>query len=392
MKSAVLLLNFGGPEAPDEVEPFLFELFSDPDVIHLPFGPGFQRWLAGRTSRRRAPVVKKDYERIGGSPLRSMTFAQADALDAELAIRLGEERPAIHCGMAYTAPFVPEAVDAALAGGAERIVALPLFPQYSLTTTGSVHNRTARALKARLGSRRLPLSFVPAFYDHPGYVRAVCDRMLQALPPLSAALPAAEASAGAARPPLHIVFSAHGLPSRYIRQGDPYMRQVQDSVRRIMAALSDSEDGTEQRLGAAAWSLAWQSKVGPLEWLEPATDEVLAELGRKGARILVVPISFVGDHIETLFEIDQTYRQMALEAGAAAFSTSRGLDLHPAFIGCLADVVQRALAGTYDALCFRCLIPRDRRLLGTASCLDCGVKRPYYERLWRSWQDLDRGL
>lgn len=371
MTAAVILENFGGPETAAEVEGFLYHLFADPDVIQLPFGPRFQKRLARRTSTRRAPIVAKDYEAIGGSPLKAMTYAQRDAISAALRERLGDEAPPLYVGMSYTPPFLDEAVGRALDDGADRLVALPLFPHYSFTTTGSVHNRVAESL-VRRGARKVPVSYVPGFFDHPGWVAAVTDRIREALANFPEDL----------RPRIHLVFSAHGLPARYVRKGDPYMRQVQESVRSLVRALD----------WPGPWTLAWQSRVGPLKWLDPPTDETLLDLARRGTPILVAPVSFVGDHIETLWEIDRLYRGKAEAAGAPFFAMARGLDLHPAFIDGLADLVVRALGGAFDALCFRCLLPRDRRLLGTAACLDCHTRRPFYDRLWRTEQDLARGL
>ncbi len=372
-RTAIIVENFGGPQSAEEVEPFLFNLFNDPDVIHLPFGPAFQAWLARRVSKKRAPAVIPEYARMGGgSPLVPVTMQQAAALEAELKTRQPADAvPPIYVGMRYTAPFIADAVKRALDDGAQRLVALPLFPHYSLTTTGSVHNAVAQALEA-LGRREVPVSYVPAFFDHPGWVEAVVARIGEAL-----AGPDAPA-----RPAL--LFSAHGLPSRYVRKGDPYMGQVQESVRLIV-----------DRLGwTGRWGLGWQSRVGPLKWLDPSTDLAIERLLREeGEReILVVPIAFVGDHIETLVEIGHTYREQALAQGASWFEVTRGLDTHPAFIACLADLVARAQAGAYDRLCFRCLLPRERQHLGRAQCLDCKIKRPYYDRVWRTRQDLERGL
>lgn len=369
---AVILQNFGGPETEADVEPFLFALFNDPDVIHLPFGPGFQRWFAGRVSRERAPAVAPEYATMGGSPLTATTMTQADALRAELSRRLPEaERPSVHVGMRYTAPFIDEAIQAALDAGAERLIALPLFPQYSLTTTGSVHNAVAQSLDRR-GKRRLPVSYVPAFYRHAGYRRSVAERIEEAL---------ADAPERAS---VHILFSAHGLPARYVRKGDPYQRQVQDCVQLIVDDM-----GWRGR-----WSLSWQSRVGPLKWLDPSTEREIERLAgaQDTDQLLVVPISFVGDHIETLYEIGHTYRAIAMERGARWFGVSKGLDDHPAFIGCLADLVEQALVGELEGVCYRCLLPRERQHLGRANCLDCKAKRPLYDRVWRTNQDLERGL
>ncbi|MGM0575612.1 MAG: ferrochelatase [Myxococcota bacterium] len=370
-KRAVILENFGGPRSAEEVEDFLYHLFADPDVIHLPFGGAFQRWVARRISHDRAPTVIPDYEHIGGgSPLVETTYAQAKALERALVERLpDEQRPSIHVGFRYTPPFIDEAVEEALETGAEHLVALPLFPQYSYTTTGSAHNAVAEAL-VRRGRERIPMAYVPAFYDHPGYVEAVVERVREGL-------------AEAPDPDdVHVLFSAHGIPSRYLREGDPYPRQVQECVRRFVEALG----------GDRPWTLAWQSRVGPVRWLEPATDVELQRLAAAGTKsVLVVPVSFVGDHIETLYEIGVQYRELAESEGIEWFGVARGIDVHPGFIRCLADQVIDGFAGRFDGICYRCLVPREREHLRRADCLDCKVRHPFYERVWRTAQDLNEG-
>jgi len=377
--AAVLVSNMGGPRSPEEVEPFLYRLFADPDVIHLPLGGAFQRFVARRISRGRAPKVLPEYARMeGGSPLVSTTRAQARALAGVLQARMGPTAPTVHTAFSYSPPYLDQGVAEALAAGAKRIVSLPLYPHYSGTTSGSVHNDVSDALRA--AAPQVPMTPAPPFYDHPGYVQAVCERIWQGLNALTS-------EAGVAPDDAFVLFSAHGLPARYVRQGDPYQRQIQESVRLIVGRLAAHVAPTPgiPRPWRGRWGLSYQSRVGPVRWLGPATEEEVQRLPRaEGVRhLLVVPIAFVGDHLETLVELGHTYAALARTAGVESFRVTRGLDDHPALIEALADVVQGALAGAHERLCFRCLVPREAAHFARAKCPDCRVRRPRFERHWR---------
>jgi len=313
-KIAVLLLQMGGPDSLNAVEPFLLNLFSDREIIRL--GPSFlqpvlARWLA----RRRAPKVEVQYERIGGrSPIRELTEAQARALEE----KLGE---GFRCftAMRYWRPSTIESMAAVRKEGISRIVALPLYPHYSLATTGSSINEVRRVL-AQSGAD-FSVSFIEDFHDHPRYISALVGTIAEGL----AAFPAGEV--------VEILFSAHSLPVSFIQKGDPYLSQVQETVRLVMGHFH----GTGHRL-------AFQSKAGPVKWLEPSTEEAIAGIAAEGCRnLLVVPVSFVCDHIETLYEIDITYAALAQEAGIVNFRRTHSLNTSPMFIECLADLVRKAL-------------------------------------------------
>lgn len=355
MKTALLVVNFGGPTKASEVEPFLFELFSDKDVIPLPGGRYLQALFADRVSAKRAPDTAAQYARIGGgSPLVEMTFKQAEALGDLLAPRF--PGLSVHVGMRYTRPFIKEALKAVREEAPERIVVLALYPHFSFATTGSSYNEVARAL-ASLGMEHLPTAFIPAWHDDPDYVAAVAARIREAL----VALPPAAAP--------HLLFSAHGLPVSFIERGDPYQRQVQATVRDVVAALGF----------AGSHSLAYQSRVGPSRWLSPATDDEIRRLAASGARALVVvPLSFVGDHIETLYELDLEYRHVAAQAGITHYLRAPALDLHPRFIRALAAQVEQALARPRLRDCVRCLLPKDEAYHRARACRDCGFKKPAY--------------
>lgn len=350
MTTGVALLNFGGPRTADEVEPFLYNLFADRDVIQLPVGRRIQERIARRVARRRAPEVTHQYEAIGYSPLVPVSLRQADALRAALRGR-GFLGP-LAVGMRYTAPWTRDAVAELKAGGVDSIVALALYPHYSIATTGSSFNDLTRCLVAA-GMGDVPVHHVPAWFHHPGYLSAMAARIRAGV----------EALGG----DVHLLFSAHGLPSSYVRKGDPYQGQVQETVRSVLREL---------RWGGGA-SLAWQSRVGPVRWLAPSTEGALAALGAAGVTtLLVVPVSFVGDHIETLYEIDVTYREVARAAGITRFALMPPLDDHPDLVACLADQVQGALRG--ERVCVRCALPREDAWHYARRCPDCHFRKPLF--------------
>ena len=354
MKTALLIINFGGPQEASEVESFLYELFRDKDVIPLPGGAWLQELFARQVSRRRAPKIIAQYEQIGGgSPLFPMTVQQAEALHRALMAE-GHELT-LHLGMRYTRPTVLEALGEIKAAGAERIICLALYPHFSFATTGSSYNEVARGL-AQLGMSDLPVTFVPAWHDDPDYLAAMAELVRSAL---------AKVPEGATP---HLLFSAPGLPVSFSTRGDPYQAQVQQTVRDVVKALG--WEGTH--------SLAFQSRVGPERWLSPATDEELERLAAAGVEdVVVVPVSFVGEHIETLFELDIEYRHVAEQAGIRSYTRAPALDLHPRFIACLATQVRRALAERHRP-CVRCLLPKDDTYHRQATCMDCQFQKPAY--------------
>jgi ferrochelatase len=242
------------------------------------------------------------------------------------------------------------------ASGAERIVCLALYPHFSFATTGSSYNEAARALQ-RHGLDTLPIHFIPAWHDHPRYLEAMADRVTEAV---------ATVPAGART---HLLFTAHGLPTSFIERGDPYQAQVQQTVRDVVKAV-----GWE-----GAHSLAYQSRVGPARWLGPGTDHELERLGASGVEaVVVVPVSFVGDHIETLFELDLEYRHVAEAAGIRHWARAGALDAHPAFVACLADTVRQAKGKPRARECVRCLLPKDDAYHAQSRCLDCKFQKPAY--------------
>ena len=311
MKTAVFLMNLGGPRNLDEVEPYLYDLFSDPLVLDAPLGP-LRKPLARFIARRRAPSSAEKYQLIGGrSPLVEGTEAQARALAAALGGGF-----TTHLAMRCGHPDTAEGVREALAAGAERAVALPLYPQWANATT-----RSSLLELRRVWPAGRPLVEVCTWHDHPGYLDAVAATVRDAI----AALPE-----GRREGPL-VVFSAHGLPMSQVRKGDPYPHYVESSCR-----------GVAERLKLADWQVTYQSRVGPLKWLGPDTLEFIARRA-PGRAVVAVPIAFVSEHLETLYDLDILARDAARKAGAAAFARAAAVGTRPDFIAALADLVHDAI-------------------------------------------------
>lgn len=310
--TVVLLLQMGGPDSLSAVRPFLLNLFSDREIITI--GPAWLQPLIARLIvKRRTPAVVEKYCQIGGkSPIRQLTECQAAALSKELNL------PCLPA-MRYWHPFTDEALAQVQQMGAKRIVALSLYPHYSRATSGSSFNDLDRQLAAS----GLPLDVVriPHFYDHPLYIQALAEK-------IEAGLASFEN-----RNQVQLLFSAHSLPQSFIDQGDPYLGHIQTTVRLVM-----------EHFGTVAHHLAFQSRAGPVKWLEPSTDDKLKELAAQGCKeLLVVPLSFVSDHIETLHEIDIEYAEEAHKLGIRTFRRTASLNDSPTFIRCLVELVRSAL-------------------------------------------------
>jgi ferrochelatase len=310
----VVALNLGGPDTLDDVQPFLERLFADPEVIQLGWLSLLQKPLARRIARRRAPESRKAYAAIGGSsPIRAESGAQAGAI-AEALGRAGvASLPFV--AMAAWHPFADEAVAEMKASGIERAVGVPLFPHYSHATTGA----SRRDLDRAAGAAGLEVVYVERYPDAPGFIEALCDRIGDAIATLPEEL----------RDEAPVLFSAHGLPESYIRRGDPYLDDVRITVEAVARKL---------KLGPRA-QLAFQSRVGRQKWLGPYTEQALDALAEAGQKAVVVcPVAFTGEHLETLQEIDILYRERALRRGIEHFARARTVGCHPAFVQALADL------------------------------------------------------
>ena len=332
-RTGVLLFNLGGPETLDDVRPFLFNLFADPDIIRLPWR-ALQKPLAWLISTQRHKKSRSYYEQIGGgSPLRRITEEQARALESALAARNINAR--VYVGMRYWNPFIEEALDQIRDDQIDHLVVLPLYPQFSISTTGSSLNRMY-AIAGETGNR-LPLTSVVCSWEaDPNYIEAMAAAAREELSCFPDQDPART----------HILFSAHSVPVRYIDEGDPYLDQTKATVELIM-----------KRLGAhRPHTLSFQSKVGPVEWLSPATNETIPRLAREGvSQLMLVPVSFVSEHSETLYEMDILYRNLAAEAGITHYRRVPTMNCRADFIQALASIVERALPRGNERAALSCI-------------------------------------
>ncbi|MEX1107590.1 MAG: ferrochelatase [Dongiaceae bacterium] len=329
MKTAIVLFNLGGPDRPDAVEPFLRNLFSDPAILRAPnFLRPFLAWLI---ARRRAPTARKIYEALGGgSPILANTNAQARALGAALDDASGET---FRCfvAMRYWHPFSDETAREVAAWQPDRIVLLPLYPQFSTTTTASSLSDWHRA--AGVAGLAAPTHSICCYPVEPGFIDAIVDLAME---PLARAR---------AKGRLRLLFSAHGLPLKIVKAGDPYPDHVVETARAIAARLGVTVGVGDDR-DEESYEICFQSRVGPVEWLGPYTDETIAQEAGAGHAIVLVPLAFVSEHSETLVELDIEYRHLAETRGAAAYERVATVGAHPAFIAGLARLVRRALTTT----------------------------------------------
>jgi len=316
---AVVLFNLGGPDSAAAVEPFLVNLFSDPAIIGLswPLRPLVARWIA----HKRAATARGIYARIGGrSPILPNTEAQAAALGERLR-DLGEV--GVYSCMRYWHPMSGDVTAAVKAFAPDEVVLLPLYPQFSSTTTASSYRAWLAAAAA--AGLTAPTKLICCYPAEPGFIAASAALLRNGL---------AESRAKTACPP-RVLFSAHGLPKKIVGRGDPYPSQVEQSARAIAAALELS--GTE-------WRVCYQSRVGPLEWLGPYADEEIRRAGRDGVAVVLFPIAFVSEHSETLVELDIDYRHLAEQSGVSAYVRVPTVGTTPAFISGLAALVGEAVA------------------------------------------------
>ncbi|HWU26344.1 MAG TPA: ferrochelatase [Rhizomicrobium sp.] len=322
MKLAVVLFNLGGPDSPEAVEPFLQNLFTDPAIIRF---PGFVRRPLGRwIAARRASTARNIYAKIGGrSPILEETEAQARALETALA-RPGTEARAF-VAMRHWRPFSYTAAEAVAAWKPDKLVLLPLYPQYSTTTTASSFEDWNTA--ARQEGLAKPDTVICCYPKEEGFIAA--EKTL-----LCAALAKRQD-----RVDYRVLFSAHGLPKSVIARGDPYQTQVEQTASAVAAVLESC---------ALEWRICYQSRVGPLAWIEPATDAEIRRAGQEGKGVIVVPVSFVSEHSETLVELDSEYAKLARESGAPDYIRVPTVRTQDQFIGGLARLVWQALSEQTD--------------------------------------------
>jgi protoporphyrin/coproporphyrin ferrochelatase len=314
-KIAVVLFNLGGPDKPDSVKPFLVNLFRDPAILRVPF---FVRpFLAWIIARARAKPASEIYARISGkSPLLELTIAQGKALEAALATRQIEARSFV--AMRYWHPFAREAAAAVRTWNPDEIVLLPLYPQYSSTTTGSsLKNWREAAVRAGLAKQVTTLC---CFFADDGYVAATAAIVRRSL----------NSARAASTEPVRVLFSAHGLPESIVRKGDPYQYQVETTAAKLVAALG--EPGLDH-------VVCYQSRVTPVKWLDPSTEAAIEQAAKDQVAVLVVPIAFVSEHSETLVELDYEYKELATKLGVPGYFRAPAQNSDAGFIGALADLV-----------------------------------------------------
>ena len=316
MSSAVVLFNLGGPDSIEAIEPFLNNLFCDPDIFNLPFG---QKLFAKLISSRRVPKVAEEYKLIGGrSPINEWTEKQRSML--EVSLRNNNESVDVYTAMRYWNPLTKEVAANVESKNYDKIILLPLYPHYSITTTGSSFNEWNRHYK----SNRFKLIFVNDYYLHPKYLEAINQRIDETILRFPEKI----------RNEIQIVFSAHGTPISLVKKGDPYCKHIKQTVEAVMKLRKHSHNH----------HLCFQSKVGPMKWLEPATSTMIEELALQNKKnLMIVPISFVSDHVETLFELDIEYRHVAEKAGIENYIVMKGLNDSQLFIDALSEIVKAKL-------------------------------------------------
>ncbi|MGI8469198.1 MAG: ferrochelatase [Pyrinomonadaceae bacterium] len=317
-KIGVVLLNLGGPDSLEAVEPFLYNLFVDPDIIDFPGSFLFRKGLAKLISSKRHPRIQEQYKQIGGkSPLKDFTLGQAALLEK----KLNEKFPArVFAAMRYWHPFTEEVLDALEKEGIKKVILLPLYPQYSKATTESSVKEWEKQLALRNNSEKIEWSLIESYYDFPPYIDAFVERINQGL----------EKFPAEKRKDVHILFSAHGTPMKLVKEGDPYSEHIKKTVESVIKRGNFSQDS----------SLCYQSKVGPQKWLTPSTPDTIRELAAEGVKLmLAVPIAFASDHLETLFEVGIEFRHLAKKAGVEQFEVTEGLNYSEKFIDALAQLV-----------------------------------------------------
>ncbi len=317
-KTAVVLFQLGGPDSLDAVEPFLYNLFCDPDIIDLPGAFLFRKALARIISSRRAPKVRDLYKNIGGgSPILPQTMEQAKSLQASLKSK-GVVADVL-VAMRYWHPMTEEVIEQIQKDKIEEVVLLPLYPQYSKVTTGSSANAWRVASK-KMNANHFSTKLVESYYNHPMYIAALVENITRSLD----RVPQGELKN------VHLVFSAHGTPLKLVKEGDPYSTHIQKTYESVITA---GNFGLPHHL-------CFQSKVGPQRWLEPSLTQTIKSLAeQKVSHIIVVPIAFVTDHIETLSEIGIEARDKAQHLGVKYFDVMPALIANEKFISCLTDLV-----------------------------------------------------
>jgi ferrochelatase len=310
-KTVVVLFNLGGPDSLDAVQPFLENLFNDPDIFKLPFQKSVARYI----SKKRAPKVQKEYQLIGGkSPINDWTEKQRLMLESKL-LNTGKNAD-VFIAMRYWKPLTEKIVSRVEKNNYEKLILLPLYPHFSVSTTGSSFNEWKRFYKGDESK----IIYIKSYQTHPLYLKAINERIDESLFRFNENI----------RKDVQFVFSAHGTPVSYVKKGDPYSHHIKETIDGVMKLRNFSHQH----------HICYQSKVGPAKWLEPGTDKMIEELSAKGKKhLLIIPISFVSDHVETSFELDIEYRHVADKVGIENYIVMKGLNDSQLFVDALYDLV-----------------------------------------------------
>eukprot|EP00938_MAST-03A_sp_MAST-3A-sp1_P003812 g3812.t1 len=352
-KTGVLMLNMGGPSHPDDTEDFLKRLFQDSDIIELGGGK-FQEYLGSFISKRRTPKVRKQYETIGGSPIRKWTEYQGKEMCKILDEACPESAPhKAYTAFRYADPLTEEALEEMKEDGVEHAIAFSQFPQWSCTTSGSSMNELWREVRRLNMTDTFRWSVIDRWPVHSGFVNAVVERIEERMSDFEVDDPSK----------VVVLFSAHSVPMKVVERGDHYVPEVAATVKKVMERWNKTNK----------YILGWQSKVGYVPWMVPSTEHIIKSLGKRGVRrVLVVPIAFTSDHIETLFEIGEEYAELAEEVGIKEFRFTEGLNGSETFISALADIVQDHIesktncSSQYKMKCVTCVKPLCRKILNPA--------------------------
>lgn len=342
---AVIAFNLGGPDGPEAVEPFLFNLFNDPAIIDF---PGPLRWLLAKLiSKKRAPIAKEIYQHMGGkSPIVDLTNAQAQALQSQLATQLDGVDVRVFVSMRYWHPFSGEIAPDVKDFAPDQVVLLPLYPQFSTTTTdSSFKDWDVAALKVGLD---VPTKRVCCYPTQPGFIKAQAQLLKAAL--------------DQAGDNVRVLFSAHGLPKKIVEgKHDPYPNHVALGAQAVVDELMNQGQALDD------WLVCYQSRVGRLEWIGPSTEDEIKRAARDGKSLVVLPLAFVSEHSETLVELDIEYAELARDEGIQTYVRVPAVGVHADFIAGLANVVQGTLQaetefcpqGDVDRVCvaFDCACP-----------------------------------
>ena len=312
MKKAVILFNLGGPDKLENVEPFLFNLFNDPAILNLP--TIFRYPLAKLISNRRAPVAKKIYEEIGGaSPILKLTEDQSLELEKKLNLSQSFDEYRCFVVMRCWHPRASEVIKKVQAYEPEEIVLMPLYPQYSAATSGSSIKEWKDICKEN--NYNIKTTIICCYPTDKNFIQAHTKEILKKIKNLKN---------------FKLIFSAHGLPEKNIKRGDPYQWQVEQSVKNIVKNLN---------LENLDWILSYQSRVGPLKWIGPSTDDIIVDNAKNGKHIVLVPIAFVSEHSETLVELDIEYKKLAEDNGCNQYTRVPALGTNIDFINAMSDLI-----------------------------------------------------